>query len=130
MRRCGASATIIGTAGRLLASPPDRKTGRPIVLSVSPGPTALEHGAEVAEYAQMWRISDDHWDGWTLARKPTRSEDAPPDCAERIAGTDGPGTRRRGSRICADVAHQRRSLGRLDACSQAHQIGRRAARLC
>jgi hypothetical protein len=47
-----------------------RKTGRPIVLSLSPGPTALEHGAEVAEYAQMWRISDDHWDGWTFPHKP------------------------------------------------------------
>ena len=43
-----------------------KKTGRPIVLSLSPGPTALEHAAEVAEYAQMWRISDDHWDGWTF----------------------------------------------------------------
>jgi alpha-galactosidase len=51
-----------------------KKTGRPIVLSISPGPTALEHGAEVAEYAQMWRISDDHWDGWTLPRKPTDGE--------------------------------------------------------
>jgi hypothetical protein len=46
-----------------------KKTGRPIVLSLSPGPTALEHGAEVAEYAQMWRISDDHWDGWTFPHK-------------------------------------------------------------
>jgi len=46
-----------------------RKTGRPIVLSLSPGPTALEHGAEVAESAQMWRISDDHWDGWTFPHK-------------------------------------------------------------
>jgi alpha-galactosidase len=46
-----------------------RKTGRPIVLSLSPGPTALEHAAEVAEHAQMWRISDDHWDGWTMAHK-------------------------------------------------------------
>jgi hypothetical protein len=43
-----------------------KKTGRPIVLSLSPGPTQLEHAAEVAEYAQMWRISDDHWDGWTF----------------------------------------------------------------
>jgi hypothetical protein len=43
-----------------------RKTGRPIVLSLSPGPTKLEHAAEVAEYAQTWRISDDHWDGWTF----------------------------------------------------------------
>jgi hypothetical protein len=51
-----------------------RKTGRPIVLSLSPGPTALEHGAEVAEYAQMWRIADDHWDGWTFPHKPGESE--------------------------------------------------------
>ena len=51
-----------------------RKTGRPIVLSLSPGPTALEHGGEVAEYAQMWRISDDHWDGWTLPHKPGEDE--------------------------------------------------------
>ena len=46
-----------------------RKTGRPMVLSLSPGPTQLEHGGEVAEYAQMWRISDDHWDGWTFPHK-------------------------------------------------------------
>ncbi len=46
-----------------------KKTGRPIVLSLSPGPTGLEHGAEVAEMAQMWRISDDHWDGWTFPHK-------------------------------------------------------------
>lgn len=47
-----------------------RKTGRPMVLSLSPGPTALEHAAEVAKSAQMWRISDDHWDGWTFPHKP------------------------------------------------------------
>jgi hypothetical protein len=40
--------------------------GRPIVLSLSPGPTALEHAAEVQKYAQMWRIADDHWDSWTF----------------------------------------------------------------
>jgi hypothetical protein len=51
-----------------------RKTGRPIVLSLSPGPTALERGAEVAEYAQMWRIADDHWDGWSFPHKPGDSE--------------------------------------------------------
>jgi hypothetical protein len=51
-----------------------KKTGRPIVLSLSPGPTQLEHAAEVAKYAQMWRIADDHWDGWTLPRKPTDGE--------------------------------------------------------
>ena len=40
------------------------KSGRPIVLSLSPGPTQLEHADEVARYAQMWRISNDIWDGW------------------------------------------------------------------
>jgi len=41
-----------------------RKTGRPIVLSLSPGPTNLSHAAEIGKYAQMWRISNDHWDAW------------------------------------------------------------------
>ena len=39
-------------------------TGRDIVLSLSPGPTAVEHHAELAELAQMWRISNDIWDIW------------------------------------------------------------------
>jgi alpha-galactosidase len=51
-----------------------RKTGRPIVLSLSPGPTQLDHAAEVAKYAQMWRISDDHWDVWTAEHKPGAGE--------------------------------------------------------
>jgi alpha-galactosidase len=46
-----------------------RKTGRPIVLSLSPGPTAVENAAEVAKYSQMWRISDDHWDVWNAEHK-------------------------------------------------------------
>ncbi|MES1156558.1 MAG: glycoside hydrolase family 27 protein [Alphaproteobacteria bacterium] len=41
-----------------------RKTGRPIVLSLSPGPTGLSHADEVAQYAQTWRIADDFWDSW------------------------------------------------------------------
>jgi hypothetical protein len=45
-----------------------QKTGRPIVLSLSPGPTQLEHAAEVAKYAQMWRINNDHWDAWKYER--------------------------------------------------------------
>lgn len=40
------------------------KTGRPIVLSLSPGPAPLEKAAELAQYAQMWRISNDVWDHW------------------------------------------------------------------
>jgi len=41
-----------------------RKAGRPMVLSLSPGPTAIEHTAEVAKYAEMWRVCDDFWDHW------------------------------------------------------------------
>jgi len=41
-----------------------RKTGRPIVLSLSPGPAPLEKAAELARWAQMWRISNDVWDHW------------------------------------------------------------------
>ena len=41
-----------------------RKTGRPIVLSLSPGPTAIDKANEVSGLAQMWRISDDFWDHW------------------------------------------------------------------
>lgn len=51
-----------------------KKTGRPILLSLSPGPTKLEHAAEVARYAQMWRISDDHWDVWSVEHKPGQGE--------------------------------------------------------
>ena len=51
-----------------------QKTGRPIVLSLSPGPTQLEHAEEVAKYAQMWRIADDHWDGWSFEHKDPKSE--------------------------------------------------------
>jgi hypothetical protein len=41
-----------------------RHSGRDVVLSLSPGPTAVERHAEVAELAQMWRMSDDVWDVW------------------------------------------------------------------
>ncbi len=51
-----------------------RKTGRPIVLSLSPGPTSLKVADEVAKYAQMWRITDDHWDIWSNTHEPGKSE--------------------------------------------------------
>lgn len=41
-----------------------RKTGRPIVLSLSPGPTPPDQVNHLRKYAQMWRISDDFWDVW------------------------------------------------------------------
>lgn len=41
-----------------------RNSGRPIVLSLSPGPAPLDKAEEMAKYANMWRISDDEWDVW------------------------------------------------------------------
>src|SRR5579872_3435882 len=40
------------------------KTGRPIVLSLSPGPADLSQAAFYAENANMWRMWDDFWDRW------------------------------------------------------------------
>ena len=40
------------------------KSGRPMVLSLSPGPTSPDKRDEVSKYSQMWRISDDVWDVW------------------------------------------------------------------
>jgi hypothetical protein len=40
------------------------KTGRPIVLSLSPGAAPVDKVEEMSQYAQMWRISDDIWDLW------------------------------------------------------------------
>jgi alpha-galactosidase len=39
-------------------------SGRPIVLSLSPGPAPLDKLDELRRYANMWRISDDFWDHW------------------------------------------------------------------
>jgi alpha-galactosidase len=44
------------------------KCGRPIVLSLSPGPAPIEKTDEMSEYAQMWRISNDIWDLWRSAK--------------------------------------------------------------
>ncbi len=40
------------------------KTGRPMVLSLSPGPTQLANAASVMRWSQLWRISNDMWDNW------------------------------------------------------------------
>jgi alpha-galactosidase len=42
------------------------RSGRPIVLSMSPGETPVVRGAHARKHAQMWRISDDFWDEWAL----------------------------------------------------------------
>jgi len=41
------------------------KSGRAMVLSLSPGPTPIEEAEDVKKYAQLWRISDDMWDTWS-----------------------------------------------------------------
>ena len=39
--------------------------GRPMVLSLSPGPAPLAQAAHLARHADLWRISEDLWDDWT-----------------------------------------------------------------
>jgi hypothetical protein len=41
-----------------------KKAGRPMVVSLSPGPTSIDKRDEVSRYSHMWRISDDIWDVW------------------------------------------------------------------
>jgi hypothetical protein len=41
-----------------------KKTGRPIVLSLSPGPSLPEYADFLGANAQLWRISNDFWDSW------------------------------------------------------------------
>lgn len=40
------------------------KSGRHIVLSLSPGATPLDEVAHLRENANLWRISGDFWDNW------------------------------------------------------------------
>ena len=51
------------------------KCGRPIVLSLSPGPADVTESWHYSKYANMWRITDDFWDNWdTLLDMFTRCE--------------------------------------------------------
>lgn len=40
------------------------RSGRPMVLSLSPGPTPLSAGPHVQANAHMWRTVNDLWDNW------------------------------------------------------------------
>lgn len=40
--------------------------GRPMVLSLSPGPALIDKAWHYEKYANMWRITDDFWDNWPL----------------------------------------------------------------
>ena len=49
--------------------------GRPIVLSLSPGPALVSESWHYQKYANMWRITDDFWDNWdTLLEMFSRCE--------------------------------------------------------
>jgi alpha-galactosidase len=45
------------------------KCGRPIVLSLSPGPAPLKQADDLKANANMWRISGDFWDHWPRVRE-------------------------------------------------------------
>ena len=44
------------------------RSGRPMVLSLSPGPAVIEKAWHLERYATMWRITDDFWDDWRLLK--------------------------------------------------------------
>jgi len=58
-----ANAPEVEAAHRAIES-----SGRPMILSLSPGETPLVNAEHVRRYAQMWRISDDFWDEWPLLK--------------------------------------------------------------
>lgn len=45
------------------------KAGRPMVLSLSPGPAPLEQVEDLRKNAEMWRVEDDLWDSWKSVRR-------------------------------------------------------------
>ncbi len=46
-----------------------KKSGRPIVLSLSPGPAPVAQYEDLKANAQLWRISNDFWDRWADIKK-------------------------------------------------------------
>jgi hypothetical protein len=42
-----------------------RRCGRPITLSLSPGPCPLERAEHLSRHAELWRVSPDFWDKWS-----------------------------------------------------------------
>jgi hypothetical protein len=74
------------------------RTGRPMVLSLSPGETPLSAAPHVTNHANLWRISDDFWDRWLALYEqfgrlekwnPHRVEGAWPDADMLPLGTLG-----------------------------------------
>ena len=77
-----------------------QKTGREIVLSLSPGPAIIEQAWHYEKYANMWRITDDFWDNWELLKamfsrcelwQNHRTKGCYPDCDMLPVGSVGKG---------------------------------------
>ncbi len=45
------------------------RTGRPIILSTSPGETPIAFAGHVKNHANMWRIVNDFWDNWPALKE-------------------------------------------------------------
>ena len=76
------------------------KTGRNIVLSLSPGPAILDKHEFYRRNANMWRMTDDFWDSWESLRdmfnrcrdwQPYVTEGGYPDCDMLPIGILGKG---------------------------------------
>jgi hypothetical protein len=44
------------------------RSGRAMVLSLSPGPALIDEAWHLREHANLWRITDDFWDRWDLLK--------------------------------------------------------------
>ncbi|MEM6332861.1 MAG: alpha-galactosidase [Planctomycetota bacterium] len=64
------------------------KTGRPIVLSLSPGPAPLDRAEHLRAHANLWRMSADFWDEWGKLRA---MFDLCADWADQVDRPDGGG---------------------------------------
>ncbi len=53
------SADVAGVAEAIAQS------GRPMVLSLSPGPAPLSEASQLTQDANMWRMLNDMWDNWS-----------------------------------------------------------------
>lgn len=45
------------------------RSGRDMVLSLSPGPAIIDNAWHLAKHANMWRITDDFWDNWPALKE-------------------------------------------------------------
>ncbi len=94
-----------------------KRCGRPIVLSLSPGPALIEQAWHYETYANMWRITDDFWDNWNALKDMFHrcelwqdhiSPGCYPDCDMLPLGTLGKGFGR--ERQCSFTHDEQRTM--------------------